>query len=106
MRRRRAGRASDAGHDVQVPFTPGRTDATEDWTDAESFAVLEPAADGFRNFLKNGQDGNAEELLVERAYMLTLTAPEMTALIGGLRALGANSGQSAARRTDRPARAR
>ncbi|MYD93491.1 MAG: catalase/peroxidase HPI [Chloroflexi bacterium] len=86
--------ARDAGHDVQVPFAPGRTDATEDWTDAESFAVLEPAADGFRNFLKNGQDGNAEELLVERAYMLTLTAPEMTALVGGLRALGANSGQS------------
>jgi len=86
--------ASDAGPDVQVPFAPGRTDATEDWTDAESFAVLEPAADGFRNLLKNGQDGNAEELLVERAYMLTLTAPEMTALVGGLRALNANSGQS------------
>ncbi len=95
--------ARDAGHDVQVPFAPGRTDATEDWTDAESFAVLEPAADGFRNFLKNGQDGNAEELLVERAYMLTLTAPEMTALVGGLRALNANSGQSAhGVFTDRP----
>ena len=86
--------ARDAGHDVQVPFAPGRTDATEDWTDAESFAVLEPTADGFRNYQKNGQDGNAEELLVERAYMLTLTAPEMTALVGGLRALNANSGQS------------
>ncbi|MDE2867251.1 MAG: catalase/peroxidase HPI [Chloroflexota bacterium] len=86
--------ARDAGHDVEVPFSPGRTDATEDWTDAESFAVLEPSADGFRNYLKNGQDGNAEELLVERAYMLTLTAPEMTALVGGLRALDANAGQS------------
>ena len=95
--------ASDAGHDVEVPFAPGRTDATEDWTDAESFAVLEPAADGFRNFLKNGQNGNAEELLVERAYMLTLTAPEMTALVGGLRALNANTGQSAhGVFTDRP----
>ncbi|MDE2903645.1 MAG: catalase/peroxidase HPI [Chloroflexota bacterium] len=95
--------ARDAGHDVEVPFSPGRTDATEDWTDAESFAVLEPAADGFRNFQKNGQDGNAEELLVERAYMLTLTAPEMTALVGGLRALNANSGQSAhGVFTDRP----
>ncbi len=95
--------ASDAGHDIQVPFAPGRADATEDWTDAESFAVLEPAADGFRNYLKSGQDGNAEELLVERAYMLTLTAPEMTALVGGLRALDANTGQSAhGVFTDRP----
>ena len=95
--------ASAAGHDVQVPFAPGRTDATEDWTDAESFAVLEPTADGFRNYLKNGQDGIAEELLVERAYMLTLTAPEMTALVGGLRALNANTGQSAhGVFTDRP----
>ena len=95
--------ASDAGHDVQVPFTPGRTDATEDWTDAESFAVLEPAADGFRNYLQANHNGNAEELLVERAYMLTLTAPEMTALVGGLRALDANTGQSAhGVFTDRP----
>ena len=95
--------ASDAGHDVQVPFTPGRTDATEDWTDAESFAVLEPAADGFRNYLQADQEGNPEELLVERAYMLNLTAPEMTALVGGLRALDANSGQSAhGVFTDRP----
>ncbi len=86
--------ASDAGHDVQVPFAPGRTDATEDWTDAESFAVLEPGADGFRNYLQADQEGNPEELLVERAYMLNLTAPEMTALVGGLRALNANSGQS------------
>ena len=86
--------ASDAGHDVQVPFAPGRTDATADWTDAESFAVLEPSADGFRNYLQADQEGNPEELLVERAFMLTLTAPEMTALVGGLRALNANSGQS------------
>jgi catalase-peroxidase len=95
--------AREAGHDVQVPFAPGRTDATEDWTDAESFAVLEPTADGFRNYLQADQDGNPEELLVERAYMLTLTAPEMTALVGGLRALNANSGQSAhGVLTDRP----
>ena len=95
--------ASDAGHDVQVPFAPGRTDATEDWTDAESFAVLEPSADGFRNYLQADQEGNPEELLVERAYMLTLTAPEMTALVGGLRALNANTGQSAhGVFTDRP----
>ena len=95
--------ASAAGHDVNVPFAPGRTDATEDWTDAESFAVLEPTADGFRNYLKNGQDGIAEELLVERAYMLTLTAPEMTALVGGLRALNANTGLSShGVFTDRP----
>ena len=87
--------ARDAGHDVQVPFAPGRTDATQEWTDAESFAVLEPTADGFRNYLQEGQDGRAEDLLVERATMLTLTAPEMTVLVGGLRALNANTGQSA-----------
>ncbi|MCY3886416.1 MAG: catalase/peroxidase HPI [Chloroflexi bacterium] len=87
--------ARDAGHDVQVPFAPGRTDATQEWTDAESFAVLEPTADGFRNYLQEGQDGRAEDLLVERAAMLTLTAPEMTVLVGGLRALNANTGQSA-----------
>ena len=86
--------ARDAGHDVQVPFAPGRTDATQEWTDAESFAVLEPTADGFRNYLQEGQDGRAEDLLVERAAMLTLTAPEMTVLVGGLRALNANTGQS------------
>ena len=95
--------ASDAGHDVQVPFAPGRTDATEDWTDAESFEVLEPTADGFRNYLQADQEGNPEELLVERASMLTLTAPEMTALVGGLRALDANTGQSShGVFTDRP----
>ena len=86
--------ARDAGHNVQVPFVPGRTDATNEWTDAESFEVLEPAADGFRNYLREGQEGKPEELLVERACMLTLTAPEMTALVGGLRALNANTGQS------------
>ena len=86
--------AQDAGHDVQVSFAPGRTDATDEWTDAESFEVLEPTADGFRNYLKAGQDGKPEDLLVERSYMLTLTAPEMTALVGGLRALDANTGQS------------
>ena len=79
---------------MQVPFAPGRTDATDEWTDAESFAVLEPTADGFRNYLQAGQEGKPEDLLVERACMLTLTAPEMTALVGGLRALNANTGQS------------
>ena len=86
--------AKDAGHDVQVPFAPGRTDASQEWTDEESFAVLEPTADGFRNYLQEGQEGTADDLLVERACMLTLTAPEMTALVGGLRVLNANTGQS------------
>ena len=86
--------ARNAGHDVAVPFSPGRTDASQEWTDAESFAVLEPTADGFRNYLNGGQQASAEALLVERAYMLTLTAPEMTALVGGLRVLNANAGQS------------
>ncbi|MCY3757312.1 MAG: catalase/peroxidase HPI, partial [Acidobacteria bacterium] len=86
--------AGSAGHDVQVPFAPGRTDASQEWTDEESFAVLEPAADGFRNYLQAGQEGRAEDLLVERACMLTLTAPEMTALVGGMRVLNANTGQS------------
>ena len=86
--------ARNAGHDVHVPFAPGRTDATQEWTDVESFAVLEPTADGFRNYLADGHGEPAEELLVERAYMLTLTTPEMTALVGGLRVLDANSGQS------------
>ncbi len=87
--------ARSAGHNVQVPFAPGRTDATQEWTDVESFAVLEPSADGFRNYVQAGQAGKPEELLVERAYMLTLTAPEMTALVGGLRVLGANTGGAA-----------
>ena len=95
--------ARDAGYDVRVPFTPGRTDASEEWTDEESFAVLEPTFDGFRNYVQAGVDGAAEELLVERACLLTLTAPEMTALVGGLRVLGANTGQTAhGVFTDRP----
>jgi len=85
--------AKKAGHDVQVPFTPGRTDASQDQTDIESFAVLEPAADGFRNYLKAAYT-SAEEMLVDRAQLLTLTAPEMTVLVGGMRALNANFGQS------------
>ncbi|MDJ0816591.1 MAG: catalase/peroxidase HPI [Desulfobacterales bacterium] len=86
--------AKNAGHDVTVPFTPGRTDASQAQTDAESFAVLEPAADGFRNYQKAKYAVSAEELLVDRAQLLTLTAPEMTVLIGGMRVLNANFGQS------------
>ena len=82
------------GHDVTVPFSPGRTDASQDQTDVDSFAVLEPAADGFRNYQRAKFAVTAEELLVDRAQLLTLTAPEMTALIGGMRALDANTGQS------------
>ncbi len=87
--------AKNAGHDVQVPFSPGRTDALQEQTDVDSFAVLEPTADGFRNYLGNEQWRAVEELLVDRAHMLTLTAPEMTALVGGMRVLNANVGQSA-----------
>ncbi len=95
--------ARNAGHEVQAPFTPGRTDASQEWTDVESFAVLEPTADGFRNYQNNGNAGQPEELLVERAYRLTLTPPEMTALVGGLRVLDSNTGQSAhGVLTDRP----
>ena len=86
--------AKAAGHDVTVPFTPGRTDATEAQTDAASFEPMEPIADGFRNYLKPGYNVTAEELLVDKAQLLTLTAPEMTALVGGLRVLGANAGGS------------
>jgi catalase-peroxidase len=86
--------AKNAGHDVQVPFSPGRTDATQEQTDEESFAVLEPTADGFRNYFGKENRRSAEELLVDRAHMLTLTAPEMTVLVGGMRALNANTGQS------------
>ena len=86
--------AENAGIDVEVPFAPGRTDALQEQTDVESFAVLEPTADGFRNYLANGDERTAEELLVDRAHMLTLTAPEMTVLVGGLRVLNANAGQS------------
>ena len=87
--------AAKAGHDVEVPFAPGRADATDELTDAESFAVLEPTADGFRNYLQNGHAAAADHLLVEKAFMLKLSAPEMTALVGGMRALAANAGQSA-----------
>ena len=87
--------AQAAGQDVTVPFSPGRTDASQEQTDAESFAVLEPSADGFRNFLKGPSRVPAEERLLDKAQLLTLTAPEMTVLIGGLRALNANVGQSA-----------
>jgi catalase-peroxidase len=86
--------AKKAGHDVTVPFTPGRTDASQQQTDVDSFAVLEPTADGFRNYLRSGHVQSAEELLVDRAQLLTLTAPETTVLIGGMRALNANAGQS------------
>ncbi|MEQ1873857.1 MAG: catalase/peroxidase HPI [Ilumatobacteraceae bacterium] len=86
--------AKNAGHKVQVPFTPGRGDTTQELTDVESFAVLEPTADGFRNYLRDGHHHSAEELLLERANLLTLTAPEMTVLVGGMRALNANFGQS------------
>jgi catalase-peroxidase len=86
--------AKDAGHNVKVPFTPGRMDASQEQTDVDSFAPLEPTADGFRNYLPGKQRLSAEELLVDRAQLLTLTAPEMTVLVGGLRVLGANAGQS------------
>jgi catalase-peroxidase len=86
--------AKNAGHDVTVPFTPGRTDASQEQTDVASFAVLEPVADGFRNYLKTKYAVSAEELLIDRAQLLTLTAPEMTVLVGGMRVLNANFGQS------------
>ena len=87
--------AADAGHKVNVPFTPGRTDATQEQTDVESFAVLEPQADGFRNYLKKAYSVPSEKMLVDKAQLLQLSAPEMTALIGGLRVLGANANGSA-----------
>ena len=86
--------AKQGGHDVKVPFSPGRMDASQQQTDVDSFAVLEPTADGFRNYVRKGLEGSAAELLVDKAQLLTLTAPEMTVLIGGLRALNANVGQS------------
>jgi catalase-peroxidase len=86
--------AKDAGHDVQVPFSPGRTDASQEQTDVDSFGVLEPIADGFRNYLSSGHAKPAGELLVDRAHLLTLTAPEMTVLLGGMRVLTANVGRS------------
>jgi catalase-peroxidase len=87
--------AKDAGHDVEVPFSPGRADALQEQTDVDSFAVLEPTADGFRNYLRPGHRRSAEALLVDRAHLLTLTAPEMTVLVGGMRVLHAQAGQSA-----------
>jgi catalase-peroxidase len=86
--------AKKAGHDVQVPFAPGRTDASQEMTDVDSFAVLEPTADGFRNYIRKGDPRPAAELLVDRAHLLTLTAPEMTVLVGGMRVLNANVGES------------
>jgi catalase-peroxidase len=86
--------AKEAGHVVKVPFTPGRTDATQAHTDVESFAVLQPVADGFRNYIKKGLEGASAELLLDKAQLLTLSAPEMTVLIGGMRALNANVGQA------------
>jgi catalase-peroxidase len=96
--------AKQAGHDVRVPFTPGRTDASQEQTDIESFAVLEAKVDGFRNYQGVEDRRSPEEILVDRAQLLTLTAPEMTALVGGLRVLGANVGGSQLGVfTDRPA---
>ena len=86
--------AKNAGHDVTVPFTPGRTDASQEQTDVESFAVLEPVADGFRNYMKSKYKVSAEEMLIDKAQLLTLTAPEMTALVGGMRVLNTNFDQS------------
>jgi catalase-peroxidase len=86
--------AKRAGHKVKLPFSPGRTDASQKQTDVHSFAVMEPVADGFRNYLRSGQVLSAEELLVDRAQLLTLTGPEMTVLVGGMRALNANVGQA------------
>ena len=86
--------AKDAGHDVEVPFTPGRMDASATQTDADSFDVLEPVADGFRNYQKAKYSVSAEELLVDKAKLLTLTAPEMTVLVGGMRVLNADFGVS------------
>ncbi len=86
--------AKKAGHDVKVPFAPGRMDASQEQTDVHSFAVLEPIADGFRNYVRKGLEGSAAELLVDKAQLMTLTGPEMTVLIGGLRALNANVGQA------------
>ncbi|WP_395681825.1 catalase/peroxidase HPI [Dokdonella sp.] len=86
--------AKKAGRDVEVPFTPGRTDASQDQTDVDSFKVLEPVADGFRNYVREGHEGTVAERLLDKASLLTLTAPEMTVLVGGLRALDANAGHS------------
>ena len=86
--------AKNAGHDIVVPFTAGRTDASQEQTDVASFAVLEPAADGFRNYMKTRYTTSAEEMLIDKAQLMTLTAPEMTVLIGGMRVLNTNFDQS------------
>jgi catalase-peroxidase len=86
--------ARRAGHEVQAPFSPGRTDASAEWTDVDAFRVLEPTADGFRNYFRAGDKRRPEELLIDRSSLLSLTAPEMTVLVGGLRVLGANTGRS------------
>jgi catalase-peroxidase len=86
--------AKNAGHHIRVPFTPGRTDAVQEQTDVESFAVLEPKADGFRNYIRNNDTVSAEEMLVDKAQLLTLTAPELTVLVGGMRVLNANYNHS------------
>jgi catalase-peroxidase len=86
--------AKNAGHEVQVPFSPGRTDASAEWTDVDAFAVLEPMADGFRNYFRADDKRRPEELLIDRSSLLALTAPEMTVLVGGLRVLGANTGHA------------
>ena len=86
--------AKKAGHNIKVPFSPGRTDATQEQTDVASFSLLEPLADGFRNYTRQGLKGPAEELLVDRAQLMKLTAPEMTALIGGMRVLDTNFGHT------------
>ena len=86
--------AKNAGHSVKVPFTPGRTDASQELTDVDSFAVLEPIADGFRNYLNGKYKIPAEALLIDKAQLLTLTAPELAVLVGGLRVLNANVGQT------------
>src|SRR5439155_30456 len=86
--------AKNAGHHITVPFAPGRTDASQEQTDVESFGAIEPTFDGFRNYIRAGEELSPESLLVERAFMLNLTAPEMTVLVGGMRALDANTGQS------------
>ena len=86
--------AKKAGIEVKVPFSPGRTDASQEQTDVDSFAVLEPTTDGFRNYVRKGLEGSAAEALLDRANLMTLTAPEMTVLVGGMRALNANVGQS------------
>ncbi|MGB8900079.1 MAG: peroxidase family protein, partial [Methylocella sp.] len=84
--------AKNAGHDVKVPFSPGRTDASQEQTDVDAFAVLKPTADGFRSYFPKGQQRPAEEVLVDRAQLMTLTAPEMTVLVGGMRVLNSNFG--------------